>query len=160
GQAQLNFDLSDAVTTFRVLVVSHTLDGRLGADTLEFASQLPYSIEPKVPVEVSPSDKLVLPLAATNNTAEKTSLTTKLTQSSGAPCCERSIVTSLVTNTTRTRSPPPERIKKTPAKNQTKSIRERPACPSPASISAGADCPGVRRVITTTLLVTETADRK
>jgi alpha-2-macroglobulin-like protein len=77
GQATLNFDLSDAVSNFRVLVVSHSLDGRLGADAIEIASRLPYSIEPKVPVEVSPSDQIVVPLAIANSTSAPTTATLK-----------------------------------------------------------------------------------
>jgi hypothetical protein len=77
GQATLGFDLSDAVTNFRVLVVSHSLDGRLGADAIEIASRLPYSIEPKVPVEVSPSDQIGVPLAIANSTSAPTTATLK-----------------------------------------------------------------------------------
>jgi hypothetical protein len=77
GTAQVQFDLSDAVTRFQVLVVSHTPDGRLGADTFEIASRLPYAVEPKVPVEVSAADQLVIPVAVANNTSEKVTATLK-----------------------------------------------------------------------------------
>ena len=72
GTAQVDFQLSDAVTNYRVLVVSHTLDGRLGADACEFVSQLPYTIEPKVPVEIGTSDQVVLPVSVANKTNNPT----------------------------------------------------------------------------------------
>jgi anti-sigma factor RsiW len=78
GQAQVQFDLSDAVTHFRVVVVSHTLDGRLGADSMEIASRLPYSIEPKVPTEIAKSDQLIVPVAVANNSSEKTGASIKV----------------------------------------------------------------------------------
>lgn len=79
GQGQVRFDLSDAVTHFRVLVVSHSLDGRLGADSFEIASRLPYSIEPKVPVQVAASDQITVPVAIANSTKQDTSATLKYT---------------------------------------------------------------------------------
>ncbi len=75
GQGKLHFDLSDAVTNFRVLVVSHTLDGRLGADSIEIASRLPYQVEPKVPVEISTSDQVTVPVIVTNNSSDSTTAT-------------------------------------------------------------------------------------
>ncbi len=75
GTGEVQFDLSDAVTHFRVVVVSHTLDGRLGADSAEIVSRLPYSVDPKVPVEVSPSDQIIVPLAVHNDTKEPTTAT-------------------------------------------------------------------------------------
>jgi hypothetical protein len=72
GQGRVQFDLSDAVTNYRVLCVSHTLDGRLGADTIEIAARLPYQVEPKVPVEISSSDQVTIPVLLTNNSMDKT----------------------------------------------------------------------------------------
>src|SRR5205823_3531883 len=48
GKADVTFDLSDAATSYQVLVISHTADGRLGSDLFEFGAKLPYSVEPKV----------------------------------------------------------------------------------------------------------------
>ncbi|MCI0639016.1 MAG: alpha-2-macroglobulin, partial [Gemmataceae bacterium] len=67
GKASLAFDLSDASTRFQVVVFGHTLDGRIGATTFEFASRLPVSIEPKMPIEVTSSDKIQIPLAIAND---------------------------------------------------------------------------------------------
>jgi hypothetical protein len=49
GKAQLRFDLSDSVTRFQVLVLSHTFDGRLGANRIEITSKLPFRLEPMAP---------------------------------------------------------------------------------------------------------------
>lgn len=68
GEAQLAFNLSDSVTTYQVTVFSHSLDGRLGADRYEIAARLPFSIDPKVPFEISNTDKVVIPVAVKNDT--------------------------------------------------------------------------------------------
>jgi hypothetical protein len=43
GQAQAAFDLPDNITTFRILVYGHTLDGRLGVAHGKLVSQPPQS---------------------------------------------------------------------------------------------------------------------
>jgi hypothetical protein len=68
GEAQIAFDLSDSVTRYQVTVFSHSLDGRLGADRYEIAARLPFSIDPKVPFEVSNTDKIIVPVAVKNDT--------------------------------------------------------------------------------------------
>lgn len=67
GTADVSFDLSDSVTTFQILAAGHTLDGRLGAITTELTSQLPLTIQPKLPIEVTSSDKIDVPVTITNN---------------------------------------------------------------------------------------------
>jgi hypothetical protein len=69
GSAEVAFDLSDSTTQFQVLCQGHTLDGRLGSSTLLFASRLPYGVEPKVPGEISSTDKIAIPVAIANDTA-------------------------------------------------------------------------------------------
>lgn len=71
GSAEVTFDLSDATTRFQVLAMGHTLDGRLGNSTIEFASRLPFSVEPKVPMEVSSTDKIIIPVTIDNATEQK-----------------------------------------------------------------------------------------
>ncbi|MBI3412246.1 MAG: hypothetical protein HY040_28275 [Planctomycetes bacterium] len=68
GKCDISFDLSDSTTKFQVMVVGHTLDGRIGASSLEFASTLPYSIEPRIPEEIAATDTVIVPVAVTNNT--------------------------------------------------------------------------------------------
>ncbi|HZZ82852.1 MAG TPA: alpha-2-macroglobulin family protein [Gemmataceae bacterium] len=74
GKAQVQFDLSDSITRFQVLVLSHTQDGRLGSSVTEIISKLPFSVDPKTPIEVTQSDQLAIPIAITNELPKKTSL--------------------------------------------------------------------------------------
>jgi hypothetical protein len=74
GRASVQFDLSDAVTHFRVLVVSHSLDGRLGTDSIDITARLPYEIEPKVPTEIALGDRITVPVAISNRSSEKTNV--------------------------------------------------------------------------------------
>ncbi|HEV8060015.1 MAG TPA: alpha-2-macroglobulin family protein, partial [Gemmataceae bacterium] len=67
GKAEASFDLCDSVTTFQATAFAHTLDGRLGAATATFDARLPFTLEPKVPVEVTSSDKIDIPLSIANN---------------------------------------------------------------------------------------------
>ena len=75
GQASVKFDLSDSVTRFQVLVLSHTADGRLGANRIEIASKLPFTVEPKVPLEVTNTDQIAIPVAVSNESAKPISAT-------------------------------------------------------------------------------------
>jgi len=68
GKASIHFDLSDAVTTFRVTADAHGA-GRLGSGQSEVVSRIPFNLEPKLPLEVSAGDRIDLPLAVVNDTA-------------------------------------------------------------------------------------------
>ena len=74
GNGRVSFDLSDAITRFDVQVWAHGLDGRLGATTTELTSRLPYSVEPKLPIEVTRTDKITIPVAVANDTREDCSV--------------------------------------------------------------------------------------
>ncbi|HZT82286.1 MAG TPA: alpha-2-macroglobulin family protein, partial [Gemmataceae bacterium] len=78
GKAEVAFDLSDSVTTYQVAVMGHTLDGRLGAAVATFDARLPLTIEPKVPFEVTATDKIDVPLSVANNTLEKRAVTLRV----------------------------------------------------------------------------------
>ena len=67
GMARIEFDLSDSVTTFRVTVDGHH-GGRLGTGDGEVVSRIPFSLEPKLPLEVTAGDRIDLPLAVANDT--------------------------------------------------------------------------------------------
>ncbi|MFM9965402.1 MAG: MG2 domain-containing protein [Planctomycetaceae bacterium] len=71
GEATIRFDLSDSVTTFRVLADAHTGDGRIGSGGGEVLSRLPFQIEPKLPLEVTTGDRIDLPVAVINRTSEQ-----------------------------------------------------------------------------------------
>lgn len=67
GKADVKFDLNDAVTRFDVIVLTHTLDGRLGSNRTEFSSRLPFRIDPRVPTEVNETDTINVPVAISND---------------------------------------------------------------------------------------------
>lgn len=66
GQATVAFDLNDAVTTFRVLADAFTAQGALGAGDQTIASLQPFYIEPKLPLEVTMGDRIILPVSVIN----------------------------------------------------------------------------------------------
>jgi hypothetical protein len=68
GKATVTFSLSDEVAPYRVLVAGHTLDGRIGAVTGTIEVRKPFSLDPKLPQEISSSDKLSVPVVGLNAT--------------------------------------------------------------------------------------------
>src|SRR5262249_31110326 len=79
GEATVSFDLCDSVTTFQATAFAHTLDGRLGAATARIESRLPLSLAPKVPIEVTASDTVDVPLSVANTTDEERPVRVALT---------------------------------------------------------------------------------
>lgn len=68
GIATIRFDLSDSVTTFKVLADAHSNDGRIGTGGGELVSRIPLQIEPKLPIAVTNGDRIDLPVAVINAT--------------------------------------------------------------------------------------------
>ena len=68
GKGEVSFDLCDSVTSYQVTVFGHTLDGRIGASTSTIESRLPFTLEPKLPIEVTANDKIDVPISIANNT--------------------------------------------------------------------------------------------
>lgn len=67
GKASIQFELSDSVTTFRVMADAHS-NGRIGSGGGELVSRLPFQIEPKMPLAVTAGDQIHLPVAVINAT--------------------------------------------------------------------------------------------
>ena len=67
GKATVEFQLSDDIARYQVLVAGHTLDGRIGAVTKTIESRLPFSLDPKLPLQVSHTDVIDVPLRVTND---------------------------------------------------------------------------------------------
>src|SRR5262249_41372551 len=70
GKATVSFAVADEITRYRVLVAGHSLDGRLGALTHTFEVRKPFSVEVKLPREVTASDVMNLPVMLANDTDE------------------------------------------------------------------------------------------
>jgi hypothetical protein len=68
GVANVSFNLSDAVTAFRVLADGFTTEGTLGSAVSEVESVRPMFIEPKVPLQVTSGDVIQLPIGFVNGT--------------------------------------------------------------------------------------------
>lgn len=68
GRLTLEFALADAVAPYQVLIAGHTLDGRIGAMTSLIEVRKPFALDPKLPKEISSSDKLDVPVMLTNAT--------------------------------------------------------------------------------------------
>jgi len=71
GKTEISFDLCDSVTTCQVVIFGHTLDGQLGAVMKDIEARLPFTLEPKLPIEVTASDKIDVPVSIANNTDQR-----------------------------------------------------------------------------------------
>jgi hypothetical protein len=79
GMATIRFDLSDSVTTFRVNIDGHAMDGRIGSGDAAVTSRLPLQIEPQLPLEVTTGDRIDLPVAVINATDQNLGVDLSLT---------------------------------------------------------------------------------
>lgn len=70
GLATVQFGLSDAVTSFRIKADAFDSRGALGAHDKAIESVEPFYAEPKMPLEVTMGDTVLLPLALVNGTEE------------------------------------------------------------------------------------------
>jgi hypothetical protein len=78
GKLDVEFQLGDAVTTYQLLVFGHTTDGRIGSLTKTIEARLPFTLEPKLPLEVTAGDRIDMPVSVANNTAESRSVRMQL----------------------------------------------------------------------------------
>jgi len=69
GEATVKFALADSVTSFKAIASGYTTDGALGAGEIAVESVQPFYLEPKLPLEVSASDRVDVPLAVVNGTS-------------------------------------------------------------------------------------------
>ena len=73
GRAQAGFEAPGPVGSFRVLVDGHADGGRIGHGRGEVAVQAPFQLAARLPSEVSPGDRIDVPLAILNDTDGKLS---------------------------------------------------------------------------------------
>jgi uncharacterized protein YfaS (alpha-2-macroglobulin family) len=71
GVASVSFNLSDSVTSFRVLADGFTDDGTLGSGVSHIESVQPFFIEPKMPLQVTSGDVIQLPIGVINGTSRE-----------------------------------------------------------------------------------------
>jgi alpha-2-macroglobulin-like protein len=68
GTATVSFPTSDAITSFKVVAEGASLGGLPGRGEALIKSELPLSLDTKLPLEVSAGDKISLPVSLTNKT--------------------------------------------------------------------------------------------
>ena len=68
GEATIAFDLNDSVTSFRVHSDAFSQDGALGSSNRTLESVQPFYVEPKLPLEVTMGDRILLPISVVNGT--------------------------------------------------------------------------------------------
>ncbi|HEX2476071.1 MAG TPA: MG2 domain-containing protein, partial [Lacipirellulaceae bacterium] len=73
GTATVEFDLSDAVTSFRAFADAFNSAGAIGSGTATIESVEPFYIEPKLPLEVTSGDVVLAPVGFVNSTADSLS---------------------------------------------------------------------------------------
>src|ERR1051326_6827419 len=71
GIAKVSFNLSDSVTSFRVLADGFTGAGTLGSGISEVESVQPFSVEPKIPLQVTSGDVIQLPVGLVNGASRE-----------------------------------------------------------------------------------------
>lgn len=68
GKTEIEFCNSDEITAFRAVVEGIAADGLVGRKEYVYHTQLPFSMDVKVPVEVTMGDEIRIPLTLVNNT--------------------------------------------------------------------------------------------
>lgn len=69
GEAKVSFFLSDSVTSFRVMADGFNEAGALGQADALITSRKPFYLEPKLPLEVTAGDVVMLPVSLVNSTS-------------------------------------------------------------------------------------------
>jgi uncharacterized protein YfaS (alpha-2-macroglobulin family) len=73
GLATVSFNLSDSVTSFKVLADGFTSEGALGSGVSDVESVRPFYIEPKFPLQVTSGDRIQLPISMVNGMSRELS---------------------------------------------------------------------------------------
>ena len=70
GQATFSFALNDSVTSFEVMADAFDPKGALGAASSTVESVEPFYVEPKLPLEVTSGDRILLPVGVVSGVTE------------------------------------------------------------------------------------------
>jgi alpha-2-macroglobulin-like protein len=74
GRTRVEFQLSDDIARYQILVAGHTLDGRIGAITRTIEARKPVTVDPKLPAEISSNDVVEVPVRIVNDTDSRRSV--------------------------------------------------------------------------------------
>jgi len=77
GRANVAFQLCDSLHEFSVQADAHG-SGLIGSGGGKIAARIPFSLEPKLPLEVTAGDRIDLPLAVVNDTDDALPVTIRL----------------------------------------------------------------------------------
>ena len=103
GKASIRFDLSDSVTTFKVMADAHSSEGRIGTGGGDVVSRLPLQVEPKMPLAVTTGDRIDLPVAVVNATNSDLPVDLKINPDSSFKLVGESSIQWSLTKQQRTR---------------------------------------------------------
>ncbi|HEX3147192.1 MAG TPA: alpha-2-macroglobulin family protein [Gemmataceae bacterium] len=79
GHTKVEFQLSDDIARYQILVAGHTTDGRIGAITKTIEARRPFTVDPKLPLEVSSNDVIDVPVRVVNDSDDRRAVTYTLT---------------------------------------------------------------------------------
>jgi hypothetical protein len=71
GRATVEFQLSDDIARYQILVAGHTVDGRVGAITKTIEARKPFTVDPKLPLEISHTDTIDVPVRVVNDSDDR-----------------------------------------------------------------------------------------
>jgi hypothetical protein len=74
GKTTVEFQLSDDIARYEILVAGHTTDGRIGAVKHTIEARKPFTVDPKLPLEVSSTDVIDVPVRVMNDSDAKRSV--------------------------------------------------------------------------------------
>ncbi len=71
GEATVDFTLSESITSFRFMVDAFNRNNGFGVSDFLIESKEPFSSDARVPIEVTETDEMLLPILLVNNTKKK-----------------------------------------------------------------------------------------
>jgi len=83
GKASFRFDLSDSITSFRVMADGFARNGALGSADKLVSSVEPFYIEPKLPLHAVAGDTIIVPVTLVNATEQTIDNARMLVQAEG-----------------------------------------------------------------------------
>jgi hypothetical protein len=81
GRTKIEFQLSDDIARYQILVAGHTTDGRIGAITKTIEARKSFTVDPKLPQEITNTDVVDVPVRVVNDSDDRRAVTFALTPS-------------------------------------------------------------------------------
>ncbi len=71
GRAKVEFTTNDLISSFKTTIEGFGDDGSVGRSEAHFSTNLPFSMDAKIPTQMVAGDKIMLPVFIKNNSAEE-----------------------------------------------------------------------------------------